>query len=169
MHRIPRVGSVGKRLSLSTYLVQFTTSLQFRCPAAYYYLSSVYYYLRDPSVRPFTSRNAYLLFIALLYSSSTQTAVLLPLSCIYMCVRGVGVTQPVHGSLARFVTHPADFCFKLPKGMSLEEGAMCEPVSVGVHACRRAGVQVCCLPREFSATFPCFICSANARYSFHGL
>ncbi|CAN0348042.1 unnamed protein product, partial [Ectocarpus sp. 13 AM-2016] len=24
--------------------------------------------------------------------------------------------------------------------MSLEEGAMCEPVSVGVHACRRAGI-----------------------------
>ncbi|CAN0435839.1 unnamed protein product, partial [Scytosiphon promiscuus] len=47
---------------------------------------------------------------------------------------------PVHGSLARFVTHPSDFLFKLPAGMSLEEGAMCEPVSVGVHACRRAGV-----------------------------
>ncbi|CAM9484650.1 unnamed protein product [Scytosiphon promiscuus] len=49
-------------------------------------------------------------------------------------------TPPVHGSLARFVTHPSDFLFKLPGGMSLEEGAMCEPVSVGVHACRRAGV-----------------------------
>lgn len=49
-------------------------------------------------------------------------------------------TQPVHGSLARFVTHPSDFCYKLPDGMSLEEGAMCEPVSVGVHACRRAGI-----------------------------
>ncbi|CAM9293117.1 unnamed protein product [Pylaiella littoralis] len=50
-------------------------------------------------------------------------------------------TPPVHGSLARFVTHPSDFCFKLPPGMTLEEGAMCEPVSVGVHACRRAGVE----------------------------
>eukprot|EP00752_Nemacystus_decipiens_P001576 g1537.t1 len=49
-------------------------------------------------------------------------------------------TPPVHGSLARFVTHPSDFCFRLPAGMTLEEGAMCEPVSVGVHACRRAGV-----------------------------
>ncbi|CAN0087047.1 unnamed protein product, partial [Sphacelaria rigidula] len=48
---------------------------------------------------------------------------------------------PVHGSLARYVSHPSDFCFKLPHNMSLEEGAMCEPVSVGVHACRRAGVQ----------------------------
>lgn len=31
-------------------------------------------------------------------------------------------------------------CFKLPENVSLEEGAMCEPLSVGVHACRRARV-----------------------------
>lgn len=49
-------------------------------------------------------------------------------------------TPPVHGSLATFVRHPADFCFKLPDAVSLEEGAMCEPLSVGVHACRRGGV-----------------------------
>ncbi|NP_001149440.2 sorbitol dehydrogenase homolog 1 [Zea mays] len=49
-------------------------------------------------------------------------------------------TPPVHGSLANQVVHPADLCFKLPDGVSLEEGAMCEPLSVGVHACRRAGV-----------------------------
>lgn len=36
--------------------------------------------------------------------------------------------------------HPADLCFKLPDNVSLEEGAMCEPLSVGVHACRRANV-----------------------------
>lgn len=49
-------------------------------------------------------------------------------------------TPPVHGSLAHRIVHPADLCFKLPDGVSLEEGAMCEPLSVGVHACRRAGV-----------------------------
>lgn len=38
------------------------------------------------------------------------------------------------------VVHPAELCFKLPDNMSLEEGAMCEPLSVGVHACRRAQV-----------------------------
>ena len=48
-------------------------------------------------------------------------------------------TPPVHGSLANQIVHPADLCFKLPDGVSLEEGAMCEPLSVGVHACRRAG------------------------------
>lgn len=36
--------------------------------------------------------------------------------------------------------HPAKLCYKLPDNVSLEEGAMCEPLSVGVHACRRANV-----------------------------
>ncbi|KAK9144976.1 hypothetical protein Sjap_004879 [Stephania japonica] len=49
-------------------------------------------------------------------------------------------TPPVHGSLANQIVHPADLCFKLPDNVSLEEGAMCEPLSVGIHACRRADV-----------------------------
>ncbi|RYR56352.1 hypothetical protein Ahy_A05g022070 isoform C [Arachis hypogaea] len=49
-------------------------------------------------------------------------------------------TPPVHGSLANQIVHPADLCFKLPDNVSLEEGAMCEPLSVGVHACRRAEI-----------------------------
>nr|XP_023874278.1 sorbitol dehydrogenase-like isoform X2 [Quercus suber] len=47
---------------------------------------------------------------------------------------------PVHGSLANKVVHPADLCFKLPDNVSLEEGAMCEPLSVRIHACRRANI-----------------------------
>lgn len=49
-------------------------------------------------------------------------------------------TPPVHGNLRRFYTHDADFCYKLPEHVSLEEGALLEPLSGGVHACRRAGV-----------------------------
>jgi hypothetical protein len=39
-----------------------------------------------------------------------------------------------------YVSHNADFVFKLPDHVSLEEGAFCEPLSVGVHAARRADV-----------------------------
>lgn len=50
-------------------------------------------------------------------------------------------TPPIDGSLCELVAHPASFCFKLPDGVSLEDGALCEPLSVGVHACERAGVK----------------------------
>lgn len=40
----------------------------------------------------------------------------------------------------QFVDHPEDFCFRLPDNVSYEEGAFCEPLSVGVHACRRGQV-----------------------------
>ncbi|KAI5695944.1 hypothetical protein M8J76_015355 [Diaphorina citri] len=49
-------------------------------------------------------------------------------------------TPPDHGNLSRYYRHAADFCHKLPDHVSLEEGALLEPLSVGVHACRRAGV-----------------------------
>ncbi|KAK2985074.1 hypothetical protein RJ640_022952 [Escallonia rubra] len=49
-------------------------------------------------------------------------------------------SPPTNGSLANQVVHPANLCFKLPQNVSLEEGAMCEPLSVGVHACRRANI-----------------------------
>lgn len=45
--------------------------------------------------------------------------------------------NPGHGSLARYVSHPGKWCFKLPDGVSLDEGAFCEPLSVGVYACEQ--------------------------------
>ncbi|KAL0111517.1 hypothetical protein PUN28_013015 [Cardiocondyla obscurior] len=51
-------------------------------------------------------------------------------------------TPPVHGNLRRFYKHAADFCFKLPDHVSLEEGALLEPLSVGVHTCKRANVGI---------------------------
>ena len=33
-------------------------------------------------------------------------------------------------------------CGRLPDNVSFEEGALLEPLSVGVHACQRAGVKV---------------------------
>ncbi|XP_053697811.1 sorbitol dehydrogenase-like [Sabethes cyaneus] len=49
-------------------------------------------------------------------------------------------TPPYDGNLTRYYTHPADFCYKLPPHVTMEEGALLEPLSVGVHACRRAQV-----------------------------
>ncbi|XP_022913174.1 sorbitol dehydrogenase [Onthophagus taurus] len=51
-------------------------------------------------------------------------------------------TPPVHGNLGRYYVHAADFCFKLPDNVSLDEGALLEPLSVGVHGCKRAGITV---------------------------
>ena len=50
-------------------------------------------------------------------------------------------TPPVHGSLCRYVLHPAALCFLLPPSLSYEQGAFCEPMSVGVMACTRAGLR----------------------------
>lgn len=51
-------------------------------------------------------------------------------------------TPPYDGNLRRFYAHAADFCFKLPDHVTMEEGALLEPLSVGVHACRRAEVSL---------------------------
>lgn len=49
-------------------------------------------------------------------------------------------TPPYDGNLTRYYAHAADFCYKLPDHVTMEEGALLEPLAVGVHACRRAGV-----------------------------
>mmetsp|Transcript_5992 Transcript_5992/g.18043 ORF Transcript_5992/g.18043 Transcript_5992/m.18043 type:complete len:362 (-) Transcript_5992:138-1223(-) len=49
-------------------------------------------------------------------------------------------TPPVDGSLATYFVHDADFCFKLPEHVSLDEAALLEPLSVAVHAVQRARV-----------------------------
>lgn len=48
---------------------------------------------------------------------------------------------PVDGTFAEYVVHPADFCYKLPDNVSLEEGAMLEPLSVGLHGAILGGVR----------------------------
>jgi len=50
-------------------------------------------------------------------------------------------TPPYDGSLATYIEHPATFCYKMPEHMSFEEGALLEPLSVGVQACRLSHVQ----------------------------
>lgn len=47
-----------------------------------------------------------------------------------------------HGTFRQYLTHPAAFAFKLPPGVDLESGALVEPFSIGIHACRQAGVSL---------------------------
>jgi D-xylulose reductase len=50
-------------------------------------------------------------------------------------------TPPVHGVLRPTVVHPAAFTFKLPDTVSFAEGAMVEPLAVGMHAATKARLQ----------------------------
>ncbi|MFZ1771867.1 MAG: NAD(P)-dependent alcohol dehydrogenase [Caldilinea sp.] len=50
-------------------------------------------------------------------------------------------TPPVHGILRPTVVHPAAFTFKLPDNVSYAEGAMVEPVAVGMHAATKARIK----------------------------
>lgn len=49
-------------------------------------------------------------------------------------------TPPVHGCLRPSVVHPAAFTFKLPDNVSFGEGAMVEPLAVGMHAAAKARI-----------------------------
>jgi len=49
-------------------------------------------------------------------------------------------TPPIDGAFAEFVAIHEDFAFALPESLSDEEGALMEPLSVGVWACQKAGV-----------------------------
>jgi L-iditol 2-dehydrogenase len=50
-------------------------------------------------------------------------------------------TPPVHGAFANYVTIHEDFAFALPDQVSDDSGAMIEPLSVGIWACRKASLQ----------------------------
>ncbi|WP_309082137.1 NAD(P)-dependent alcohol dehydrogenase [Zhihengliuella sp.] len=47
---------------------------------------------------------------------------------------------PVDGSFCEYALIDEDFAHPIPEGMTAEQAALVEPVSVAVHACRRAGV-----------------------------
>ena len=49
-------------------------------------------------------------------------------------------TPPVHGCLIDEVIHPSEFVFKLPENVSLAEGAMVEPLAIGLQAAKKANI-----------------------------
>lgn len=50
-------------------------------------------------------------------------------------------TPPYDGALVQHLAIDERNLFVMPDSMSYEEGAMCEPLSVGIWACQRAGLQ----------------------------
>ncbi len=50
-------------------------------------------------------------------------------------------TPPIHGCLRESVIHPAAFTFKLPENVSYGEGAMVEPLAIGLHAANKARIR----------------------------
>ncbi|KAL5611317.1 hypothetical protein FOBRF1_007434 [Fusarium oxysporum] len=56
------------------------------------------------------------------------------------CDMVFAATPPYHGTLTGFWVAPYDFCYKLPQTVSLQEGALIEPLAVAVHIIRQAQV-----------------------------
>jgi L-iditol 2-dehydrogenase len=57
--------------------------------------------------------------------------------CVSRAAPGIGDWK---GSFAQYFAAPAGKVYRLPQGMSYDTGALMEPLAVGVHAARRAGV-----------------------------
>lgn len=51
-------------------------------------------------------------------------------------------SNPYQGTMRDYLTHPAHLCFKLPANVSTLEGALVEPLAVGLHAARQGNVQL---------------------------
>ncbi|MCL2068417.1 MAG: NAD(P)-dependent alcohol dehydrogenase [Oscillospiraceae bacterium] len=49
-------------------------------------------------------------------------------------------TPPYHGCLQEYLAFPEGMCFKLPENMSTKEGALVEPLAVGIHAAKQGGL-----------------------------
>jgi L-iditol 2-dehydrogenase len=51
-------------------------------------------------------------------------------------------TPPVDGTLATYYTVPEDLCYALPDHISIEEGALVEPLSVAIHVVKLGNVSI---------------------------
>lgn len=51
-------------------------------------------------------------------------------------------TPPVDGVFQEYVAHEAGLCFKLPDNVSTLEGALVEPLAVGLHAAMQGGAHI---------------------------
>lgn len=68
-----------------------------------------------------------------------------------------------HGTLTKYFRMPEDYCYKIPDDMSLQHAVLMEPLSVGVHAVRLAGVAPDDRVVVFGAGTVGLFCAAVAR------
>ena len=71
--------------------------------------------------------------------------------------------EMLNGTLAKFFLIPADFVYKLPEHVSLEEGVFVEPLAVAVHSARTVGVKPDDVVVVFGAGTVGMLCAAVAR------
>lgn len=50
-------------------------------------------------------------------------------------------TPPHNGTLSKLYKTAADYCYPLPQHLTLEDGALCEPVAVAVQICKVAAIR----------------------------
>lgn len=51
-------------------------------------------------------------------------------------------TPPIQGCYENYIAFPENMCFKLPDNVSTKEGALVEPLSVGMHAANQGNVSL---------------------------
>jgi len=70
----------------------------------------------------------------------------------------------IYGTLARYYVLPADLCHPIPESVSFEDGAMVEPLAVGVHSVSTLGK---CKSNQVVVIFGCgpvgLLCMAVAK------
>jgi D-xylulose reductase len=72
-------------------------------------------------------------------------------------------TPPFDGTLCKYYVLPEDLCYKLPDHVSLEEGALLEPLAVAVHLVRQSQLRYGDTIVVFGAGPVGLLCCAVAR------
>ncbi|KAL1933380.1 hypothetical protein VTP01DRAFT_7470 [Rhizomucor pusillus] len=72
-------------------------------------------------------------------------------------------SPPNDGTLCHYYKHRQDCCFKLPDSVSLEEGALVEPLSVGIYSVERGNVKPGDRVFVFGAGPVGLLCAAAAK------
>lgn len=74
-------------------------------------------------------------------------------------------TPPHNGTLSKYYLTSADYCYPLPAHLSLEDGALCEPVAVAVQVCKVGQIKM----NQTVVVFGCgpigLLCQAVAKAS----